>query len=49
MGIIKLRLERVEGKMSVGIKRLIYIAEMASQDVDKVEKFVEVLELEYRR
>ena len=27
-------------KLSIGIKKLLYIIEMASQDVDKVDKFI---------
>jgi hypothetical protein len=46
--VIKVRLGRVGGKFTVGVKRMIYIAEMACQDVDKVEKFVETMEMEYR-
>lgn len=30
----------VENSLSIGIKKLIMIAEMARQDVDKVDKFV---------
>jgi vesicle-fusing ATPase len=30
----------VEGKLTLGVKKLLMISEMARQDVDKVEKFV---------
>lgn len=30
----------LEGKLTLGIKKLLMISEMARQDVDKVEKFV---------
>ncbi|KAI8916434.1 P-loop containing nucleoside triphosphate hydrolase protein [Gorgonomyces haynaldii] len=40
---IKSRLSRQQ-KLSIGVKKLIYSAEMASQDVDKVEKFVQTFE-----
>jgi vesicle-fusing ATPase len=32
--------------LSVGIKRLIYMSEMASQDADKVDKFVQIMQSE---
>jgi vesicle-fusing ATPase len=33
----------LQAHVSIGIKRLLSIIEMARQDVDKVEKFVEAL------
>jgi vesicle-fusing ATPase len=35
-----LRGSALESKLSIGIKKLLYIIEMASQDVDKVDKFL---------
>ena len=35
-----LRGSALESKLSIGIKKLLYIIEMASQDVDKVDKFM---------
>ena len=35
-----LRGSPIESKLSIGIKKLLYIVEMASQDVDKVDKFI---------
>ena len=38
-----IRASGVEGKLSVSVKKLLYMAEMAAQDVDKVDKFVETI------
>ena len=38
-----LRGSALESKLSIGIKKLLYILEMASQDVDKVDKFISTL------
>ncbi|KAI9017073.1 P-loop containing nucleoside triphosphate hydrolase protein [Gaertneriomyces semiglobifer] len=41
--ITTLRSSGVEQRLSIGIKKLMMIAEMANQDVDKVEKFVSAM------
>ena len=33
----------VDGRLSVGVKKLLMLSELARQDVDKVEKFVGAL------
>jgi vesicle-fusing ATPase len=33
----------VEGKINIGVKKLMMICEMARQDTDKVEKFVDTI------
>ncbi len=39
----------IDGRFSIGIKKLLMIAEMARQDVDKVEKFVAGIQEEAMR
>jgi hypothetical protein len=34
----------IDGRFSIGIKKLLMIIEMARQDVDKAEKFVNALQ-----
>jgi hypothetical protein len=34
----------LDGHLSIGVKKLLMIVEMARQDVDKVEKFVNTLQ-----
>ena len=38
-----LRTGALDTKLSMGIKKLLFTLEMASQDVDKVDKFVSTL------
>ncbi len=33
----------LENRLSISIKKLLYITEMASQDVDKMDKFISLL------
>lgn len=44
-----LRESGIDGKFSIGIKKLLMIVEMARQDVDKVEKFVNTIQDEAMR
>ena len=43
---VQSKLAGTQGKLSVGIKKLIYMSEMACQDVDKVDKFTWSLQQE---
>ena len=39
----------LEGRINIGIKKLIMMCEMARQDIDKVEKFISVIRDECRK